>query len=106
MWIFGGCKGAERVFVACTAGCPHEAARRAYWVPPDNFVASSGQRVVAPAPPWPGFPLSHQRLGADGINVSLLRGLRVLTVYMVGADRYVTHGNSGRRRRVVAAAHQ
>ena len=106
MWISGGFKGAKRVCVECTECCPNEAARRAHWVPPTDFVARSGRRrrrrVVAAAAgrgggaaALPRFPAFHmrQRLGADGINVSLLRGLRVLTVYMiVGADRYAPTG--------------
>ena len=89
----------------CTAGCPNKAARQAHWVPPVNFVAGSWRQrwrqVVAAAgrggsaAALARFPAVHvrQRLGADGINVSLLRGLRVLTVYMiVGADRYATTG--------------
>ena len=40
------------------------------------------------------FPAVHvrQRLGTDGINVSLLRGFKVLTVYMVGTDCYAPMG--------------
>ena len=34
----------------------------------------------------------RQRLGTDGINVSLLRGFKVLTVYMVGTDCYAPMG--------------
>ena len=49
MWIFGGFKGAERVYVECTAGCPNEAARRAHWVPPADFVAGGRLRAAAAA---------------------------------------------------------
>ena len=117
MWIFGGFKGAERVYVECTAGCPNEAARRAHWVPPADFVAGGRLRAAAAATGRGGdgswrrrvvaaaglggaadalarFSAVHvrQRLGTDGINVSLLRGFKVLTVYMVGTDCYAPMG--------------
>ena len=116
MWIFGGFKGAERVYVECTAGCPNEAARKTHWVPPANFVAGSWRRrwrrVVAAAGRGGGaaalarFPAVRvrQRLGADGINVSLLRDLRVRAH---GRCRPLcAHRTTGRRRRVAAAAHR
>ena len=54
MWIFGGFKGAERVYVECTAGCPNEAATDGHTGsrPPTLWpVAGSGRlrRVVAAA---------------------------------------------------------
>ena len=118
MWILGGCKGAERVFVACTASCPHEAARRAYWVPPDNFVASSGRRrrrrrwVVAAAGRGTGAALARFPAVAPAPG----RGWHKCESFagFAGTDRLhdsrcrplCTHGTTGWRRRVVAAAHR
>ena len=52
------------------------------------MVAAAGRGGSAAA--LARFPAVHvrQRLGADGINVRLLRVLRVRIVYMVGAGRY------------------